>query len=1268
MSSSRLDLGLRFLARGDFINATSMFRSLPADKKNSTTIQYYYAVSTLGALLTHLSKESKTVKENKKQSQSYLSSIKQSVFESIQKIIKRQPHDTELKHSKNPTSPQTNVIEEAKEELHTIQLQFLHAKIAMRPKVMGGMEYALNHIIKNISAINLNEANHRAKLFSNELIKFRLFYSLKLFLTHELENFEKDYYFRIFMPQAIKRLRNIVDINKNDLLFLSYDQLDRLYKELQDYRYNEKYHNIFKVLQENILFDSGFYYDKEYIEIMKNYKGRLNIENVILIHDIYHNSQLNDLRIIVYELNQNGLLKDDFLQSVSAILTGKNNYSAHIKHVANNFSVSLLPNKNKLLLHWFGFAFNKIPHPKSSDYQFNKYIAHIKTSCLSHEDKIDRKQIYNYLNLYDLLVKSEGNVPLNQICDLMRETEAAIGRECFIEICERILKYHITYMDFITILNFGLQFRKDTVKELLQLIDHYHSDFHVLKDQANDFLIKEYQSKFPERPLEEILRDFLTKSDDVEFTIDSAELQQVEKDYLKIKHTSEKLIMAGRLGLQSELKKCQKTLSRDSENETALLTLLAIIRLQVKDKLGIYPYNIQMLNLLILLNQSKRIAQIKTGEGKSTLIAMLAAFFGLRDRTVDIITTSHDLAMRDAKKFQTFYHALGLGVGHNVGKDKQNPACYEENIILYGTVSDFEFAYLRGETGNQSQGRGNRSYHAVIVDEVDSMFIDMQRNQAILSQPHENTYDPKVYKHIWHWINKTEKEDHTKENLQAMLKTKEIEVDLELANTWLKSALTAQRYTEEKEYIIAYPENESTNVEKKASDRIIKIVNKSHTGEIQEETTRWQGGLHELLEVKHKLNVRAESLTLASICHIDYFNKYKILMGLTGTLGSKASRDELNRLYKVTTYDSPPYKASMKKQIPHLIVKDEKTQMHAIHQIALQQIEIGRPVLTLCQTIQDSKNLNNYLYKDIKSTQMYNGLQTLSADAIFGLAGNPGNVTIATNLAGRGADIVTTPDAEEQGGLHVCMTFPAINQRVEQQAFGRTGRQGKKGTYHYILHENQLSDSEKLAKTIDEKISIMRANRDAREKMISADNIYYYSIIHKLFIIQTIFFALPTQIKTQHMTEWAIFKTKTNKLIHQYIGNELDASDEDVLMLDIVNQFNNFWELTFPKYDDNYKTPLHFVKSCLEPSISDEQNKKKLFFEMIFFLEDPKINFSLESADLWLELRFADWPQEKTITYSKNKLLHFKQSKTACPSPSEQKNTAAESLKANVNF
>lgn len=1200
--SMQSDRGFKHLIKRDFSKAAISFEAKMGNHKDLNT--YYYAVSRLGELLERL----------------VMHNIVPAKF-TYDKLLEKKSNDHIKELDVKSHSPE---IKKTTEEFESIRSLFLLAKKAVHPKSMPGIEYAISCINRLIELNNSGDFNQRTRSIYAEFLTFQILYTTKQYVSEKLSSFKENYLFSFSMPRPVKNLRAIFNSNKEDLIYLSHDQVNQLYKEHRTYHYNALYHPIFESLEESILFlhhDFG-QYNERYIDIFKQYPGQINIEKVILLHQVYSDKDIMHLHIIIYELNKYHLL-DNIFASLKEIILSGDHYWTSIKNIEEIISNNPLENNDELLHHLFHFALERMPPPKNiTHYQFHRFISHVKKNCMP-VDNVNVKNVYIYLDLLSILSDCKDS-QIDKMCDLMKETENVIGNVNFIGICEKILKYKIPQASFIAIMNYALQLSKDSATDLLQLIDKHHDDLDRLKDEIGDICMREYQLKYPERPLEDVIHDFRTKSNDVEYPINDAELKSLETRYLHIKKICERLLPIVRVGLQSELKECRSILIRNPKHEAAQLNLFAIIRLQIKEKIGINPYNLQMLNLLALINEPRRIAQIKTGEGKSTLIAMLAAYYGLMNHSVDIITTSDDLAIRDAEKFNVFFKSLGLTVGHNI--NQQNSDCYK-NCIVYGTVSEFEFAYLRGETCSSSSCRGERPYDVAIVDEVDSMFIDMQRNQAILSRSSEEGYQPHVYQAIWNWIENTERKEQTKENLQAMLKSKGVEINLELATTWLKSAKTAQVYSEDKEYIIDVPDNKSKNrIKKKSGDLRIKIVDKLHTGQVADENTRWQGGLHQLLEAKHKLEIRVESLISGSINHIEYFNKYIILNGVTGTLGALSCREELELLFKMSTYDSPPYKPSLKIQVPHLIEKDQKAQMIAIKKTVQEMNRLGRPVLVLCEDIDESKHFTVHLSKEIKSVQVYNGVQALSADSILGLSGNPGAVTVATNCAGRGSDIKTTPLTEEKGGLHVVMTFPAINLRVEKQAFGRTGRQGKKGTYHYILREDQLSDEEKEGKTIEEKISLMHISRKEREQDISRDNIYYHNLMHKLFIIQTIFFALPVKIKENHMLEWAKFKTESSKRITQYMRRELEGANNDTVILEILKQFDEFWKTKLSICGSRYKTPLVFVESQLKDilhsrQLNQNEYMKNSLIEAIIFLTDPKFIFSGFCADFLLEGR-----------------------------------------------
>jgi hypothetical protein len=167
-----------------------------------------------------------------------------------------------------------------------------------------------------------------------------------------------------------------------------------------------------------------------------------------------------------------------------------------------------------------------------------------------------------------------------------------------------------------------------------------------------------------------------------------------------------------------------------------------------------------------------------------------------------------------------------------------------------------------------------------------------------------------------------------------------------------------------------------------------------------------------------------------------------------------------------------------------------------------------------------------------------------------------------------------------------------------------------------------------------------------REKFISNDNLLYYSMMHKIFILQSIFFALPNYIKTKHLNEWSILKTEINKYAAQYIHNELDDSNENNVILSILSKFNNFWKSTLSIYGDNYKTPIDFAKSRVKRPFSDEHNKK-ILFEAILFFEEPKTDFSSEFTDMWIDHKTPEWLAKDNVLSQSINQSFYAQTKKA---------------------
>lgn len=541
-------------------------------------------------------------------------------------------------------------------------------------------------------------------------------------------------------------------------------------------------------------------------------------------------------------------------------------------------------------------------------------------------------------------------------------------------------------------------------------------------------------------------------------------------------------------------------------NEAQRLQLIGIGSLAIRLELGFYPYSTQILALLALLVDGKsRQGQVKTGEGKSLIIALWAFVMAMECRAVDIITSARYLAIRDHDKFAYFFQRCEITTGH---------ICYDEKLpihftaqILYGPAFDFEFAWmedlLHGSKLYQKRLK-NRfvscNFDACCVDESDNLLIDSSRNGARIAYPSEESFDW-AYAPILLFVRQNkeliqELSNQTVEKLKNFLnnhfstsekKQKTCrELSDEKMKIWLKSAYHVLfELTVGKNYVVHSEKNDKGQVIK--SIRIVDIS----TGRVSE-NSRWSNGIHEFLEVKHDITVEKESLTAISLSHSVFYMFYKTISALTGT----AERFQTREIYQIHSFDVPPHRPVKRKDFPIIIKKNHESFFHTILEKTKKCIQSKRPILVLCKTIYETQMLAIEMEKKEIPFRLLNEVQEESEHIILSQAGASGKVTIATNTAGRGTDIILTDESLQNGGLHVLLTFYPDSEREEYQAIGRAGRQGQPGSSQMILNredpeiegavkrnERKLSDSDL--------IQLLSKERDLRRKAYGNMHLVY---------------------------------------------------------------------------------------------------------------------------------------------------------------------------------
>ncbi|HRR94883.1 MAG TPA: preprotein translocase subunit SecA [Candidatus Paceibacterota bacterium] len=491
----------------------------------------------------------------------------------------------------------------------------------------------------------------------------------------------------------------------------------------------------------------------------------------------------------------------------------------------------------------------------------------------------------------------------------------------------------------------------------------------------------------------------------------------------------------------------------------------------------------------IVLHQGK-IAEMKTGEGK-TLTATLPMYLNaLESKGAHLVTVNDYLSRRDAVWMGQIYYALGLSTGclnheqsflydpqyklaqatedkprddlggFKVQEDFLRPCSRQEAYaadITYGTNNEFGFDYLRDNMVYSLSERVQRGYNYAIVDEVDSILIDEARTPLIISAPdEESSHWYTEFSRIIPRLNK-ETDYEVDEKMRAVVLTEigidKIEKILNVGNIYnergiqylhhLEQALKAEiLFKRDKDYVVKNGEV---------------IIVDTFTGRLMP-GRRWSGGLHQAIEAKEGVRIQPESITLASITFQNYFRMYKKLAGMTGT--AETSAEEFDKVYHLDTIVIPTNKPIIRKDLPDRIYKTEAAKFRAVVEEVKTRHAAGQPILVGTTSIDKNEYLSALLSREGIPHKVLNAKHHEEEGAIIAQAGALNAVTIATNMAGRGVDIVlggnpSTSEEKEKvkslGGLHIIGTERHEARRIDNQLRGRGGRQGDPGTTQFFI-------------------------------------------------------------------------------------------------------------------------------------------------------------------------------------------------------------------------
>ncbi len=481
--------------------------------------------------------------------------------------------------------------------------------------------------------------------------------------------------------------------------------------------------------------------------------------------------------------------------------------------------------------------------------------------------------------------------------------------------------------------------------------------------------------------------------------------------------------------------------------DDVLPEVFALVRETSRRVLGMRHYDVQLVGGITL--HKGKIAEMKTGEGK-TLVATLAVVLNaLEGKGVHVVTVNDYLARRDAQWMGQVYSALGLSTGvivHGLG-DEERKEAYNADIT-YGTNNEFGFDYLRDNMKFYSDQLVQRGHRFAIVDEVDSILIDEARTPLIISGASEES--TALYSQMDAVVRRLEKEkDFTvDEKGRTASLTEEgtalVEKMLGLDNLYDPANITAQHHI--------LQSLKAHNVFRRDVDYIVKddqvIIVDEFTGRLMP-GRRFSDALHQALEAKERVTVAAENQTLASITFQNYFRMYDKLSGMTGTADTEAV--EFGQIYDLEVISIPPNKPMVRKDHPDSIYRTRAEKFRAIVRAIEELHEKGRPVLVGTISIETSELISAMLRKKGVPHNVLNAKYHAEEAEIVAQAGQAGKVTIATNMAGRGTDIVLGPGVVELGGLHILGTERHESRRIDNQLRGRSGRQGDPGSSRFYL-------------------------------------------------------------------------------------------------------------------------------------------------------------------------------------------------------------------------
>ncbi len=525
------------------------------------------------------------------------------------------------------------------------------------------------------------------------------------------------------------------------------------------------------------------------------------------------------------------------------------------------------------------------------------------------------------------------------------------------------------------------------------------------------------------------------------------ELNKIKPLVEKINKLENEIAALKDAALREKTETLKEKIKNGAMLDEVLPEAFAVVREAAKRTINMRHFDVQLIGGIVL-HQGK-IAEMATGEGK-TLVATLPVYLNaLQEKSVHIITVNDYLAKRDRFWMGPVYEFLGLKVGliqHDMNTEQRKEA-YQSDVV-YGTNNEFGFDYLRDNMSIRSEDIVQSRHDFAIIDEVDSILVDEARTPLIISGPTEESTKKyfQIDKLVYHLKEETDYKINEKEKAVFLTEkgAAKMEKLLGVDNLYAQNNMNLQHHI-----IQAL---RAHKLFKRDVDYVVRngevVIVDEFTGRLMF-GRRYSDGLHQAIEAKENVAIARESQTLATITFQNFFRLYHKLAGMTGT--AKTEEDEFIEIYNLPVVVIPPNKELIRYSYPDVIYRTEKEKYDAVIREIKELNQQGRPILVGTVSIDKSERISKLLKQEKIEHSILNAKNHEKEAEIVADAGQKVKVTISTNMAGRGTDIVLGQGVADLGGLHVVGTERHESRRIDNQLRGRSGRQGDPGSSRFFL-------------------------------------------------------------------------------------------------------------------------------------------------------------------------------------------------------------------------